>query len=125
MACLDAADQANGVPGSKVFDDGIKDEPWLAGHEKFTFVALAPRRPEVSQWIQINAAVNIGLGSVNYELIKATPGPRSRYVMPKFREHPPGYWVREHFKANPPRPDPASYREHPKMTIEELIKKPK
>ncbi len=125
MACLDASDKAEGVSSSKLFDEGIIDEPWKAGHEKFTYVALAPRNPEVSQWIQINAALNIGLGSVDYELIEATPGPSNLYVMPKFRDHPPGFWVRKAFKAEPPRPDPASYRERPRISIEELIKKPK
>ena len=124
-ACLDAADRTEGVPGSKAFDEDIENEPWKAGHEKFTYIPCSNRFKEVSQWIQINAASNIGLGSIDYELIEATPGPPEKYVMPKFREHSWGYIFNRRFKGDMPMPDLDCFKKKPKISIEELTKKPK
>ncbi len=121
MACLDASDKVQAVPGSKLYDEGLQGEPWKAGNEKFTYIKKQP----LSQWISINAAVRIGLGSADYELIEATPGPRERYVQPKYREHPPGYFTREAFSIHRPRFEPECYLTEEKVTLEELLGRPK
>lgn len=123
-ACIDAADKAEAVHGTKPFDDYIKGEPWHEGHEKFTYVSAAPRYPEVSQWIQINAGIRNKIGSIDYELVEATPGPRQKYVMQKYKDHPPGYYLRRLFRVDPPKPDADVYLTRPKITLEQLTKKP-
>jgi hypothetical protein len=45
--------------------------------------------------------------------------------MPKFREHSWGYVFRRRFKNNMPMPDLDCFKEKPKISIEELTKKPK
>lgn len=124
MACLNAADQAEAVRGSKVFDEGILGEPWLPGQEKFTFVATFPRYQEVSQWIQVNAAVKLGIGSTKYELIEAELDDPQKFVPPRMREHTVGYGLRKKFKLGSPKPDPECYRKTPKVALEELTRKP-
>ena len=118
-ACLDMVDESPAVPNSRPFDEGKPGEPWMAGHEKFTNIHAVV----ISQWSQINAAVRVGCGSLDYELVEASPAPSLRFMMPKFRNHYPGYWDRRKFRLQSLRPDPSCYRE-PRMTVEELIKKP-
>lgn len=124
-ACLKAADEVEAVPGSKAYDEDVKGEPWEAGQEKFAYISAAPRFQEVGQWIQINAALNIGLGSIDYELMEATPGQPNHYVMPKFKEHSSGYLYRRRFKSDIPMPDLDCFKKKPKISIKELRKKPK
>ena len=124
-ACLDEADKVPAIPGSRAFDEGLLDKPWLAGHEHFTYISAAPRYPEVSQWIQVNAGAKIGLGSPDYELIEATPRPRDEYVMPDLREHTAAFRMRKKIRNQSPEPDPDSYQKSIRITVEELIKKPR
>lgn len=120
-ACLDACDKAPGVPGSKVYDDGVPGEPWKAGNEKFTNIKRIP----LSQWISVNAAAKIGLGYYDYELIEGTPGSRERYVQQKYREHPPGYYTRKAFSKHKPKFEPEVYLDVEKIKMEELTGRPK
>jgi uncharacterized Fe-S center protein len=119
-ACLDMSDKSEGVAGSALYDEGRPETPWMTGHEKFTNV----HDTVISQWSQINAAVRIGCGSIDYELVEATPAPPMRYTMPKFRDHYPGYRDRRKFRLESLRPDPSCYIEKPKMTLSELTRKP-
>jgi len=121
-ACLDAADKAPAVPGSKAYDKGFKDEPWKEGHEKFTYVST--RYPEVSQWIQVNSARSLGLGSTEYELVEVEPGSMYLYVPPQYRDHPTGYALRKRFRIETAEPDLAAYRKKPKVDLNDLKKKP-
>ncbi|MFQ6075549.1 MAG: DUF362 domain-containing protein [Candidatus Bathyarchaeia archaeon] len=123
-ACLDAADRAQAVPGSKAFDEGVLDEPWLPGHEKFTFVSIFPNYQEVSQWIQINATAKLGVGSSEYELIEAELEDLRRYNQPPMRDHTTGYRLRNKYRIAAPKPDPECYQKVPKITLEELTKRP-
>jgi len=122
-ACLDEADKVPAIPGSRAFDEGLKDEPWLADHEHFTYISGAPRYPEISQWIQVNAAASLGIGSLEYELVEATPRPRDEYVMPELREHTAAFRIRKKFEKQSPEPDPDSYQENIRIAIEDLVKK--
>jgi len=124
MACLDAADKVPAVPGSKAYDKGIMDEPWEVGHEKFTYVSPAPRFAEVSQWIQVNAAKSLGLGSTEYELIEVQPGPVGDYGPPIYKEHPTGHALRRRFAMQSPKPDPDAYRAKPKVSVDKFLRKP-
>jgi len=124
-ACLDEANKVPAIPGSSAFDEGLIGEPWKAGHEHFTYISLAPRYREVSQWIQVNAGESIGLGSTDYELLDAVPRSRDEYVMPELREHTAAFRIREKFKNQYPKPDPDSYQEKIGIEIEQLTKKPK
>lgn len=120
-ACLDAADKAPGVPGSRVYDEGLPGEPWKAGNEKFTYIKRVP----LSQWMSVNASIKIGLGSADYEIVEAKPGPRERYLPKKYREHPPGYYTRKAFSIHKPRFEPESYLNAEKVKLEELLGRPK
>lgn len=122
-ACLDASDRVQAVPGTKPYDEGLIGEPWKAGHEHFTY-ASPSRRPEISQWIQINAAVGLGMGSTDYELVEAAPESLHRYNMPRMREHPAGYWLRRKFRVQSPEPDPECYQKEPRIAIERWERKP-
>jgi uncharacterized Fe-S center protein len=121
MACLDASIKTPAVPGSKPYDEGIEGEPWRVGHEKFTHIM----KPPLSQWMTVNAAVKLGLGSADYELIEATPGPRERYVQPRYRDHHPSYFTRKPFAIHKPRFEPDCYVEDVTVTVEELSGRPK
>ncbi|MCW3988283.1 MAG: DUF362 domain-containing protein, partial [Candidatus Bathyarchaeota archaeon] len=120
MACLDASVQMQAVPGSRPYDEELEGEPWKAGHEKFTNIMRIP----VSQWSSVNAAIKLGLGSADYELIEAIPGPRERYGQKKYREHHPSYFTRKPFSINKPRFEPECYLEDIKVTLEELSGRP-
>lgn len=124
-ACLDAADQSQAVFGSRAYDEDCPGEPWKAGNEKFTNIRKHPhsKRP-ISQWTTINAAVKNVLGSAKYELIEAEPGPPERYLQPRYRDHPPGYFTRKAFALRKPTVDPGCYLENPRVTIEELQRRP-
>jgi len=120
MACLDASVQMQAVPGSRPYDEELEGEPWKAGNEKFTNIMRIP----VSQWSSVNAALKLGLGSADYELVEAIPGPRERYGQPKYREHHPSYFTRKPFSVNKPRFEPECYFEDIKVTLEELSGRP-
>ena len=64
MACLEAAEAAQAIPGSAV------DNPELAkpNSDRFTH---ASSMAHVSQWAQINAAVYNGIGSSEYVLVES------------------------------------------------------
>lgn len=66
MACLEAAEAAEVVPGSAA------DTPELTAPntERFT---NASSMAKVSQWAQINSAIYNGIGSSEYELIESEP----------------------------------------------------
>jgi hypothetical protein len=119
-ACLDMADESPAVPGSRPFDEGYVGEPWKPGNEKFTNIRKVP----LSQWTSINGGVKNGLGSAKYELIEAEPGTPERYLQPRYREHPPGFVTRKAFTLHRPRVDPGCYLETPRVTIEDLQRKP-
>jgi len=119
-ACLDLADKSPAVSGSRPFDEELVGEPWKEGNEKFTYIRKVP----LSQWISINGGVANGLGSASYELIEAELGPPERYLQPRYREHPPGFATRNAFKLRKPTVDPSCYLEAPRLSIEELQKKP-
>lgn len=124
-ACLDEADKVPAVAGSMAFDEDVEDEPWLAGHEHFTHVSTKHRWPGVSQWIQINAAAKLGMGSLDYELIEATPRPSEEYTMAELTEHPTAFRMRKKYQHQSPKPDPDCYQKKIRFTIEEITKKPK
>ncbi len=123
-ACLDEADKVPAIQGSMAFDEDVRDEPWLAGHEHFTYVSCKHRWPEVPQWAQVNAAANLGLGLLEYELVGVTPRPADEYAMPELREHTAAFRIRNKFEKQSPKPDPDCYQEKIRITIKELTKKP-
>jgi uncharacterized Fe-S center protein len=118
--CLDMSDKSLAVPGSKPFDEEFLGEPWKSGNEKFTNIRKVP----LSQWTSINAGVKNGLGSAEYELVEAELGPPEKYLSLRFKEHPPGYVTRKAFALHKPRVDPSCYLETPRVTTEELQRKP-
>jgi hypothetical protein len=123
-ACLDTSIKVPTIPGSKAFDEGIPEDATKAGHEHFTYISTFPRYEKVSQWIQINTAAKLGLGSIEYELIEATPGPPRKYLLPELRERAAGYRLRKKFTTESPKPAPGCYQEKVKMSLEELTKVP-
>lgn len=123
-ACLDAADRSQAVSGSRLYDEELKGEPWKAGNEKFTNILCAFRKIPVSQWTTINAAVLNGLGEAKYDLVEAELGPPEKYLSPRFRIHYPGYTTRKAFMLHKPKVDPTCYLDEPRVTLEELQKKP-
>lgn len=74
MACLEACEAANIVPGSKAEEFGFADP----NTDRFTNCSSALK---VSQWAQINSAVFNGLGSSEYVLVESVPGPDTDYWM--------------------------------------------
>lgn len=121
IACLDASDRNEAVPGTKPYDEEIEGEPWKSGNEKFTNIMKKP----LSQWMSVNAAIKLGLGSSEYELVEATPGEREHYLQPKFRDHHPGYYIRKEFLTKKPKFEPECYLKTEKVTLEELTDRPK
>jgi len=121
IACLDASDAAQAVPGSRPYDEEVQGEAWKPGKEKFTYI----KKKTLSQWITVNEAVRIGLGSPDYELIEAAPESRERYLQPRYREHPPGYFTRKAFSIHKPRFEPECYHTATTITLEELSGRPK
>jgi len=119
-ACLDMSDKTPAVPGSRPYDEECVGEPWRVGNEKFTNIRKVP----LSQWTSINGAVKNGLGSAKYELIEAEPGPPERYRQSRYRDHPPGYFTRKAFALLKPTVAPGCYLETPRVSIEELQRKP-
>ena len=123
-ACLDASMAVPAIPGSRAFDEGIPDDAGRAGHEHFTYISTFPRFTEVSQWIQVNTAVRLGLGSTDYELIEAIPGVPEKYLLPELKDHPAGYRMRKKFALKSPKPAPGCYQDTVRMAVDELTKTP-
>ncbi len=121
-ACLDASTRVAAIPGSRAFDEGIPATASQAGHDHFTYISCFPRYAEVSQWIQVNAAEHIGLGSADYELIEAEPGPPEKYLLPELRAHPAGYRLRRKYQLKSPKPAPGCYQDTVKLSMEALTK---
>jgi uncharacterized Fe-S center protein len=121
-ACLDASTRVAAIPGSRAFDEGIPATARQAGHDHFTYISTAPRYPEVSQWIQVNTAVNLGLGSADYELIEADPGPPEKYLLPELKAHPAGYRLRKKYKLKSPKPAPGCFQDTVKLSMDALTK---
>ncbi len=119
-ACLDASDMAQAVPGSMPYDEGFSGEPWKNGNEKFTNIRERP----LSQWLTVNAAIKLGLGSSDYELVEATPGAAGRYRDPKLKKHQSGYYTRKAYAIHKPRFEPECYLEAERVTLEELTPRP-
>ena len=89
MACLEACEAANVVPGSKAEEFGFSDP----NTDRFTNCSTAYK---VSQWTQINSAVYNGLGSSEYELIESVPGPETDYWLEPYT--PDNTWYMVHAK---------------------------
>lgn len=121
-ACLDASMKEACIPGSKAYDEGIAEHAAKAGAEHFTYISTFPRFEKVSQWIQINTAVNLGMGSTQYTLEEALPGAPEKYLLPELRDHPAGYRLKKKFRTKSPKPAPGSYQKDMKMTIDEITK---
>ena len=119
-ACLDASDAAQAVPGSMPYDEEFHGEPWKKGNEKFTNIRERP----LSQWLTVNAALKLGLGSSDYELVEATPGATDRYRDPRLRKHQPGYYTRKAYAIHKPKFEPECYLETERVTLEELTPRP-
>jgi uncharacterized Fe-S center protein len=121
-ACLDASTRVAAIPGSRAFDEGIPTTARQAGHDHFTYISTFPRYPEVSQWIQVNAAVKLGLGSVDYQLIEAEPGLPEKYLLPELKAHPAGYRLRKKYKLKSPKPAPGCFQDTVKLSMAALTK---
>lgn len=89
MACLEACEAAQVVPGSKAEEFGFSDP----NTDRFTNCSTANK---VSQWTQINSAVYNGLGSSEYELIESVPGPETDYWLKPYT--PDNTWYMVHAK---------------------------
>ncbi|MBM4437133.1 MAG: DUF362 domain-containing protein [Actinobacteria bacterium] len=89
QACLDAVTAAHGSPGSAAEDWDVLQP----GARKFAHASSLA--PGISEEIQINTAVKIGLGSKDYELVTVEPKPSAaafaysldqRMIGPKYRD---------------------------------------
>jgi uncharacterized Fe-S center protein len=115
LACLDMSMEREGIHGTMAEEVGVLKK----GTEKFTMVHPA----KGSQWTQVNAAAQLGLGSKDYRVIKIEPGPREKFCHPNltYPDKTTGSRFRDKFYRTNPIPSGGfKWRDQPRISLEEL-----
>jgi uncharacterized Fe-S center protein len=119
MACLEAVEALQGIPGSKADDLGFGD----AETERFTNCSSMAK---ISQWAQVNAAVFNGLGTSEYNLIVSEPGPELDFwPEPYTPENPWGFFNRKGLRKGNWTPDYPYTHETIQLSLPEIYMRPK
>ncbi len=118
MACMEAAEAVDGMPGSLADEYGFS-EP---NTERFTNCSSMAKQ---SQWQQLNAAVFNGIGTTEYELITSEPADANEFIFPPYGPgNPFGYVHREAIGKIDWDPGDYCY-ELPRLSLGELNIRPK
>ena len=117
LACLDMSMKTEGLARSLAEDEGALEK----GTEKFT--SIHPSKG--SQWIQVNAATHLGLGTKDYKLVQVEPGPKEKFCFPStsYPDRTVARRFRRYYKQSPIPPGGFKWRDIPSISLEELSKR--
>ena len=120
MACLEACDSMDVVPGSQAVEMGFTKP----GEEKFTNVS-SPFK--ISQWYMINSAIYNGIGSSEYVLVESEPVEDDTDLGPLgySQYRPAASCSREAWQANKDWDPHDPWYEKQKLSFDELAVRPK
>jgi uncharacterized Fe-S center protein len=117
LACLDMSMETEGLARSMAEDEGALEK----GTEKFTLIHAS----KGSQWIQVNVAAHLGLGTKDYKLLKIEPGPKEKACFPgtSYPDRTVSYRFRKYYEHSPIPPGGFKWRDIPSISLEELSKR--
>ena len=116
-ACLDKAIELPGMPGSNAEDWGVQ-EP---GDHKFEMTSALMPEAGITEEIQLNTGVEIGLGSMDYDLVEVPgSGDGNEYGFSPDRRPPAVRFAKMYAKENPfpsERHDGRGFDRRPKVDL--------